>query len=285
MSERVWLNGRLVAAERARVPAFDYGFLYGLGLFETMRACDAKVFRLERHLQRLAEGAHVLGLPPLPSDDVLRAAVSETLAANGLRDARVRLTVTAGPGAPLPDPSTCHKPTVLLVARPHTQQATAGCRALIASFPTNSASPLTRLKSTCYAPYLLARQKARARGLDEALLLNERGELAECSTSNLFLLKDGALLTPDVPSGVLPGVTREAVLELATALGMRAREERLSLDALWGCDEAFVTNSLIGIVPLLAVDGRALGAGGSGETTIRLFRAYEQLVRAETGAV
>ena len=217
MSDIVYLNGSLVPRSQARISALDYGFLYGFGLFETMRAYEGRVFRLDRHLNRLARSAEVLGLP-LPVTD-LRSAVMATIQANQLGDARVRIAVSIGEGGMVPDPSTCDKPTVLILAghyQPYPEQVyEKGSKAIVSSIRRNSQSPLSRLKSANYLESMLARQEARAAGVDEALCLNEKGLLAEASMSNVFLVTNGTLRTPGPGSGILPGITREAILELA----------------------------------------------------------------------
>lgn len=286
MGEIVYLNGSLLPRNQARISALDYGFLYGFGLFETMRAYNGRVFRLGSHLRRLAGSAEILGLPIGALN--LEAAVMDTIRANGLGDARIRIAVSIGEGAVAPDPGTCNEPTVLVVAehyQPYPQQVyQKGFRAVVSSIIRNSRSPLARLKSANYLESILARQEARATGADEALCLNEKGFLAEASMSNIFLVGNGALRTPGPESGILPGITRQIVLELARRLGISTLEQDTRQDELFRAEEAFLTNSLIEVMPLTEVDGRHIAAGRPGSITRRLMAAYKELVLAEERA-
>jgi len=281
VSEIVYLNGSLIPRSQASISALDYGFLYGFGLFETMRAYGGQVFRLDSHLNRLARSAEILGLPIETPD--LKGAVMDTIQANKLSDARVRITVSIGEGEMTPDPSTCNKPTVLILAghyEPYPEQVyEKGFRAIVSTIRRNSQSPLSRLKSANYLESILARQEARAAGVDEALCLNERGLLAEASMSNIFLVADGILKTPGQESGILPGITRETILELALPLGINTLEHDIRLDELFQAQEAFLTNSLIEVMPLTEVDGKAIGSGRPGSLSKRLMAAYRKMVR------
>jgi len=282
MSEIVYLNGCLMPRSQASISVLDYGFLYGYGLFETMRAYGGQVFRLDSHLNRLVRSAEVLGLSIGVTD--LKDAVMATLQANQLSDARIRITVSIGEGSMVPDPSTCNKPTVLIIAghyQPYPEQIyQKGFRAVVSSIRRNSQSPLSRLKSANYLENMLAKQEARAAGVDEALCLNEKGLLAEASMSNIFLVNDGILRTPTEDSGILPGITREVVLELASQLGINTFEQDIRLDELSQTQEAFLTNSLIEIMPLTEIDGKPVGSGRSGPVTQRLMADYRKLVLA-----
>lgn len=288
MEQLVYLNGRLLPRGQAWISPFDHGFLYGFGLFETMRSYSGHIFRLGRHLDRLARSAELLGLPPTTLD--LEAACYDTLKANGLSNARIRLAVSMGEGEGAPDAPAEPKPTVFVAAATYTPPSPGryqdGFKALISSIRQNSQSPLSRLKSANYLTSLLARREARAAGMDEALMLNERGFLCEASTANLFLAKGDCLVTPSVDSGCLPGVTRQVVLELATDMGIRLEERRTAAEELQGADEAFLTNSLLEIMPLREVDRSPIGGGGGVEPgsrmTQRLMTAYMDLVVIET---
>lgn len=281
MSEIVYLNGSLIPRSQARISALDYGFLYGFGLFETMRAYGGQVFRLDSHLNRLARSAEILGLPIEALD--LKGAVRDTIHANKLSDARVRITISIGEGGMVPDPSACTQPTVLILAghyKPYPKQVyEKGFRAVVSSIRRNSQSPLSRLKSANYLENMLAKQEARAAGVDEAICLNEKGLLAEASMSNIFLVNDGILRTPGEESGILPGITREVVLELASQLGINTFEQDIRLDELFQTQEAFLTNSLMEIMPLTEIDGKLVGSGKPESVTQRLMANYKKLVR------
>jgi len=280
MSDVVYLNGKLVARSRAVIPALDYGFLYGYGLFETLRAYNGRVFRLDEHITRLEESAAVLGLPA--DRKALKSAVVNTLGANGLKDARIRITLSAGEGAINADIKTCRKPTLLVVAEhyePYQEQVyRRGFKAIISSVRRDSQSPLARMKTANYMPSILARREAGAAGADEAICLNDKGLVAEAGASNIFLVADNILRTPGLDSGILPGITRQAVLELASRLGIKSLECNIKPEELYKAQEVFLTNSLIEIMPLTVIDDKKIGSGGVGRLTGRLMTAYRETV-------
>ena len=248
-----------------------------------MRAYQGRVFRLDRHLSRLAHSAGVLGISIEMKE--LERGVKDVIRANKLGDARVRITVSPGEGGMTPDPDTCQKPTVLIMAQsyqPYTAEVYEnGFRATVSSIRRNSRSLLSSIKSTSYLDSMLARQEARKAGIEEAICLNEKGLLAEASMSNIFLVVDGGLKTPGLDSGVLPGITREAVLELAARLDIDTLEQDISLEELFQAEEAFLTNSLIEVMPLTQVDGNPVGSGKAGPITRKLSAAYKGLVLTE----
>ncbi|NWF77673.1 MAG: aminotransferase class IV [Chloroflexi bacterium] len=282
MAEIVYLNGQLVPRSKAKLSPFDHGFLYGYGLFETMRAYNGHIFRLDRHLARLRHSAQSLGLANKLAVFDLEAACLETLKANKLKDARLRLTVSAGEGDMAPDSSTCSNPTVLVTARNLVplppEKYESGFKAALSPLRHNSQSPLSRLKSTCYMENILARMAARAAGCDEAILLNEQGYLAEGSTTNIFLVSKGELITPSLKSGVLPGITRETVLEIARSLNIKTQERQVELKELDEAEEAFVTNSILELMPLTWFENKPIGTGKPGQLTRELLTAYRKLV-------
>jgi len=281
VEEIVYLNGSLMPLSQARLSPLDYGFLYGYGLFETMRAYSGRIFHLEKHLARLSRSAKLLGID-LESIPDLEKALYNTLQANNLSHARIRLTLSGGEGEPLPD-LVIRVPTVLIVARSYTpyprQVYKQGFKAIVSRIRRNTQSPASAMKSLNYLDNLLARQEAKLAGADEAILLNEQGFLAEGSMSNIFLVSGNALLTPSEDSGILPGITRGVVLEeLAPSLGMKKIERKIALKELLQADEAFFTNSLIEIMPLTQVGGQNIGSGRAGAVTQRLIAAYKELV-------
>lgn len=287
MAEIIYLNGQLIPRSKAELSPFDHGFLYGYGLFETMRTYNGHIFRLDSHLTRLRCSAESIGLTHsiLSTDEgkqSLKVACMRTLEANKLKDARIRLTVSAGEGDMTPDPGTCPSPTILITARNldplPPEKYEAGFKAAVSFLRRNSQSPLSRLKSTCYMENILARTAAKAAGCDEAILLNERGYLAEGSTTNIFLVSKGEFITPSLESGVLPGVTREAVLEIARASNIKTQERQVELKELIEAEEAFVTNSILELMPLVSVEGRPIGSGKPGKLTGDLLFAYRKLV-------
>ena len=283
MTEIIYFNGHLVPRAEAKLSPFDHGFLYGYGLFETMRAYEGHIFRLDRHLTRLRCSAESLGLrPKLDAFDLENACV-ETLQANKLKDARVRLTITAGEGDMTPDLNTCSNLTVLVAAKNFVplppKRYEQGFKAALSFLRRDSQSPLSRLKCTCYVSNILARMEAKAAGCDEAIMLNELGYIAEGSTANIFLVSKGELSTPSLESGILPGITREAVLEIARDLNIKTVERQVELRELSRAEEAFVTNSIIEVMPLTWLNGEPIGTGKPGKLTRNLMAAYKELVK------
>jgi len=289
--EIVYLDGTLLPRSQARVSVFDQGFLYGYALFETMRAYKGTIFLLERHLARLRSSAEFIGLGSSLTGVDLARVCRDTLQANNLQDARVRLTVSRGEVDAFPGSGVHATPTVLVTAKPYTALPAAvyerGFHALIASVRRCSQSPLARLKSASYLLSLLARREAEAAGRDEALLLNERGDIAEGSISNVFFVASGGLVTPSLEAGILPGITRGVVMELAGDMNIDVTEEAVRPSDLKQFDEAFFTNSVMEIMPLVEVrDGAGevitVGSGKPGAVTRRLITAYREMVARET---
>jgi len=282
MEVLIYINGALVPRRKAGISPFDRGILYGYGLFETMRSYGGRVFSLDRHLARLMHSADKIGLATSLDPAALRQAIHKTLEANKLMDARIRLTVTAGEGERGLAPPTSGMLTIIVVAEelvlPPPQAYEDGIGAAVVSVRRNSQSPLAGIKSIGYLDNLLAHSEAVAAGADEAILLNERGFVAECSTSNIFLVVEGRLLTPSAESGILPGITREEVLELALNLGIKVVAGEIPLAHLIRADEAFLTNSVVEVMPIAKVDGKPIGTGKPGEVTKRLMAAYRELV-------
>ena len=285
----VWLDGALIPREVASVSVDDMGFLYGAACFETMRAPAGTVFRLERHLDRLKSGLEALAVPP-PPRATLREAVAATLDANApgagedgaVFGVRVRLTVSAGRGSGRPDLSAPSAPTVLVVGEPLTAPP-GPTRLAVASQRLDQHRPLREAKTANYLLSLLALAEARAAGCDEALILNHRGHVAEAATANLFVAVDGVLVTPPMDDGPLPGVTREAVLECASASAIPVAERTLTLDDLASVDELFLTNSIVGVRPVSAVEDLWRAGERPGPLTAALAAAYDRLVRSECG--
>jgi branched-chain amino acid aminotransferase group I len=291
MEEIVYLNGSLIPRSQAKVSAFDYGFLYGYGLFETMRAYGGKIFLLDRHLARLLESAAVIGLSSKLSDIDLTKACLDILRANNLQEARVRLTVSRGEAGAFPGDKSDAAPTVLVTATayspPPAQLYNRGYKALLSSFHRDSQSPLSKLKSTSYLLSVLSRLEAEAAGLDEALLLNERGFIAEGSISSVVFVNRSGLVTPSLESGILPGITREVVLELADILKIDVIEGDVRSEVLRQFDEAFLTNSVMELMPLVEVRDKkgkiiVIGSGKPGALTRKLMAAYKEMVERET---
>lgn len=293
MEEIVYLNGSLVPRSEALISVDDHGFLYGYGLFETMRAYNGKIFLLDRHLTRLQSSARAIRLDASFADIDLAKACIDTLKANGLREARLRLTVTRGKADSFASPVITCKPTVLVTARSYSAMPeeiyNKGYRVGISSFGRYSQSILSGHKSTNFLNNILAKMEAEASGLDESLLLNENGCFTEGSISNIFFISsDSSLVTPSLQSGILPGITRMVVMELAGSNGISITEKDVKSGELINFKEAFLTNSVMEIMPLVEVRERTgktitIGSGKPGSLTKRLMAAYKKLVERETG--
>ncbi len=281
----IFLNGAMLPERDLHLSALDRGFTLGDGVFDTLRAVTGRVFRLADHLDRLRRAAEALDLPlPLSAAELDRA-ISDALQANGLEDALIRVTVSRGVPAergllPPASPS----PTLAIHPQPFSgypeERYNRGYRAALSSIRRNESSPLSRIKSCNYLDSVLARMEAARRGFDEALMLNCAGHLACGSSSNLFLVFGGSLATPSLDGGVLDGITRRTVIEIAARRGIRCAERSIAPEDLPGASEAFVTNTALGVMPLVAVESEALGHGSPGPITLGLRDDYLRLLHA-----
>lgn len=293
-----FLNGRLVPVDHALVRAEDAGFQHAVGLFETMSAHHGRVFRLDAHLARLAESARELGLAREINTAPLAEAVNQTLHQNKLDRARVRLTVTAGAVSLLAGPTgTPPTPTLLITASPPTEYDPAyftdGILALIAAPKANPFDPLAGHKTLAYWGRLRALRQAASAGAGEAIWLNVTNHLASGSISNVFLVKDEALLTPiargeevaqALAAPVLPGITRAAVIELAERESLPVHRRMLTVEDLLEADEVFLTNSSWQILPVTRIEKKTIGSGKAGPVTMRLRERLLDLIEQETSA-
>ncbi len=248
----VWVGDRLVARDQATVPLDDFAARYGAACFETMLARHGRVFRLTAHLDRLAVGLRGMGVQP-PPVEVLRAAIAATLHANGLRDASVRLVVSAG-SAHAPDLDAARGPLLSVTADPLAPPA-GPAHLRIVGVRLDERRPLLGAKTANFLPYLLARQEARQGGAEDALLLNHAGDVVESATANVFVLLRGVLVTPRLADGPIAGITRATVIEVARALGQRVEERCLAPAELSEAEAVVLTNSLVGFRPVAHVEG------------------------------
>lgn len=278
----VWVNGEPQLADGAHVSARDRGLTLADGLFETMRAHDGKVFRLEQHLARLTAGLLTFGIP---APVALRSSIAGAMAAAGAGHASVRITVTRGIGPPGLAPPEDARPTVIVAVAPMPEFPetiySAGLTAHVASGRRNERAMTAGLKTIAYTDSVAALLEARRHGADEALFLDTKGNCSEASASNLFAWIDGALATPPASCGALPGITRAVVLELAAALAIPTEERPFGLDDLRGAREAFLTSSIRGLAPLVRVGDSPIGLGKPGEATQALRDAYAALLMRE----
>ena len=289
MVEMVYLNGRIVPGSEARISVYDHSFLYGYGLFETMRAYSGVIFRLGEHLTRLYKSAETIGLD-LKGIDLSRAC-RETVEANGLKSARIRLTVSHGESEAFPWQESTGQPVVVITAREYQPISPdvfqRGYKVGISSCRRSRYSSLNNIKSTNYLVSILARKEAVARGFDEALLLNEDGCITEGSTSNIFFVTGSGLVTPPLDSGILPGITRDTVIEIARELGIDMAQEDVKPADINRFNQAFLTASTMEIMPvasIVAQDGDSVfQSSGTGNIIPLLVKAYREKVAEETG--
>jgi branched-subunit amino acid aminotransferase/4-amino-4-deoxychorismate lyase len=276
----VWLNGRVLEAPRAHVSALDRGLLHGDGCYDTWRAYAGVPFATAAHVRRLARTARILGLPPVARGDVWHARATRLVAANGLRDAAIRLTVTRGDTGDGLLPSRRGRPTLLLTVRPLPpdleEQRARGIGAILLPFSRNAGVHWARYKLLGHASAVQGRQLAARRGAAEGIYVSADGEATEGTTSNLFAVRRGTLRTPPLASGILGGVTRDLVLRLARRAGIRVSETRLRAADLASADEIFVTASTIEVLPVVRLGRRRVGAGVPGPVARLLQERYRR---------
>ncbi|HYM24295.1 MAG TPA: branched-chain-amino-acid transaminase [Vicinamibacterales bacterium] len=284
MNGLIYVDGDFLPESGAAVSVLDHGLLYGDGIFEGIRAYNGRVFRLERHIERLFDSAKAIRLEmPLPPQDIERVVV-DACRQNRIQDGYIRLVVTRGAGDLTLSPRSCTKPSLIVIARevaPLFGRAEREGIALATSAfrrnPPDALSP--SIKSLNYLNNVLARIEAHDKGADEALLLDRDGYVAEGTADNIFIVTERALVSPPTPTN-LRGITRETILRLAADLGVRTEERRFALFDLWTAREAFICGTFAEVAPVRSVDGRLIGSGEPGPTTRRLMAAYGELVRS-----
>jgi branched-chain amino acid aminotransferase len=282
--EWVCINGQLLSADQACISVFDSGFMQGVGLFETLRAYRGRVFRLQLHLDRLAQSARTLGWGLVPDSAAMSDCIEQVVGATEADEVRVRLTVTTGSLRV----SDSEPPALTLVAT-----ASAGARypvelyangvtLVVSRYRQSAADPTIGHKTTSYFARLASLREAHAVGAFESLWLTPDERVAEGAISSLFAVRDETLLTPPLDTPVLPGITRAAVIELSAGLRIPVREQALRLQDLLAADELFLTNSLMQLMPVVRIGREAIGTEKPGDVTRRLAEAYDQRVVRET---
>jgi branched-chain amino acid aminotransferase len=294
VSTIVNLNGVMADQAHAMISVFDRGFLYGEGVYETLRTYDSRPFLFDRHMRRLRRSAGMLALPVPLSDDAIADRFHDTMRAAGLdggpgREAYIRMLVTRGVGDLSYDLDACRSPSIVVIVKPQVDPAPAvyerGVRVVIVSTVRNHPGTVNpMIKSNNLLNNALAMQEAVKQGAFEGVKRNFRGELAECTTSNLFVVRDGAALTPPLAAGLLPGITREFLFEVGAGCGIPVRESVLRDEDLFGADEAFLTSTTRELVPIVRVDDRAIGTGVPGAVTTALLAAFRERARTLSGA-
>ena len=286
MGLKIYLNGKLVEGSEAKISVFDHGLLYGDGVFEGIRSYGSLVFKLKEHIDRLYESAHTLLLKiPLTKQEMVQAVVA-TLKANRLKDAYIRLVVTRGPGDLGLDPRKCARATVFIITdkivlypdRVYKE----GMEIVTVPTPRNVPEALNpQIKSLNYLNNILAKIEATNAGVQEALMLSSHGYVAECTGDNIFIVRGGALLMPPPYAGILKGITRACVMDLARKAKVAVREEMMTRHDLYNAEECFLTGTAAEIAPIVKIDGRTIGAARPGKVTLRLMKAFREATRID----
>lgn len=286
----VHLNGKIVPSKEAMVSVFDHGFLYGDGIYETMRVYDGVVFKLEEHLKRLYRSALLIGLM-IPLDiDHLKIAIYETLIANALRNAYVRLTISRGRGPIGLDPDFCPEPTIIIIAQEFKEYPKAfyknGISLIISETRRNLKEAINpRIKSLNFLNNILAKIEAKKRNAYEAIMLNAYGKLTEGTISNVFFYKDSILCTPSLDCGILDGITRGMIIELARREDLKVKEGKFTKKDIYSAEEVFLTNTTMEVMPVLKIDDQKYAVGNISKFLHKIYRqevnAYIANVKAE----
>lgn len=281
---QVYVNGKLVDSQAAMVSVFDHGLLYGDGVFEGIRVYNAKVFKLQEHVDRLFESALAIRLEIPLSRQEMTDAVNSTVAANGLKEGYVRLVVTRGAGTLGLDPRRCSNPQVIIIADTISlyprEMYENGLKLITASTLRNHSGAVSpRIKSLNYLNNILAKIEGTDADCVEALMLNHKGEVAECTGDNIFIVKNGVLKTPPTDAGILEGITRNAVIDLAREAGVEVREATLLRHDIYVADECFLTGTAAEVIAVVSLDGRPIGSGKPGPVTKELLVRFQKLTR------
>jgi len=283
---KIYLDGKLVPKEEATVSVFDHGLLYGDGVFEGIRFYNGRVFRLEEHIDRLYRSARAIALTIPLDHEQMTQAVLETIRANEMTDGYVRLVVTRGVGSLGLSPKSCPRPTVFIIAAGialypeemyHTGLKLVTCATRRISH--GALSPM--VKSLNYLNNIMAKIEAEQSGAGEGLMLNEQGCVAECTGDNVFIVREGRLITPPISAGALVGVTRQVVFEMAEKEGLDIREENITRYDIYTADECFLTGTAAELIPVVELDSRKINDGKPGAVTKRLAEIFRELTRAE----
>lgn len=287
MSLQIYINGEFFDKENAKISVYDHGLLYGDGVFEGMRAYSGVVFRLKEHLHRLYESAQAICLQIPMELSALGDAVNATLAKNKLEDAYIRLVVTRGAGALGLDPNKTSNPQIIIIADSISLYPAEfydkGLSIITASTIRNHPAALSpRIKSLNYLNNIMAKIEGLQAGCVEALMLNHKGEVAECTGDNIFIVKNGTLLTPPKDAGILEGITRNAVMELAVDAGIPVEEKAMTRHDVFVADECFLTGSAAEVIPVVKIDSRPIKDGQVGPITKKLLAAFKTMIRRKS---
>jgi len=282
---KIYLNGSFVEKQDAKVSVFDHGFLYGDGGFEGIRSYDRQVFKLKEHVDRLYETLHTLMIDPEMTKEQMFEAIVGTLKENSLSDAYIRVIVTRGEGDLGLDPQKCHgKPGVVIIADKITlypaELYEKGMEIITVPTVRNHPNALNpQLKSMNYLNNVLAKIEANISGFNEAIMMDYQGTVAECTGDNIFIVKNGKMSTP--AQGRLRGITRDAVMDLATKAKIPVSEAAISRHEVYNAEECFLTGTAAEIIPVVKVDGRLIGDGKPGKVTKQMLTAFHKLTKQD----
>ncbi|MEZ5943893.1 MAG: branched-chain-amino-acid transaminase [Planctomycetaceae bacterium] len=284
MSQKIYLNGQLVPEAEAVVSVFDHGLLYGDGVFEGIRVYNRRVFMLPEHVERLYESARAIRLEIPISPEEMTEAVEKTVAANNIEDGYVRLVVTRGAGSLGLDIRRTSNPQVIVIAAtislydPELYEK--GLKIITASTIRNHPSAVSpRIKSLNYLNNILAKIEGTDQGAPEALMLNHKGDVSECTGDNIFVIKQGIIRTPPKDAGILEGITRNVVIKLAREAGYAVEEVTLQRHDIYIADECFLTGTAAEVIPCVSLDGRNIGDGTPGPISRQLLKAFQEFAR------
>lgn len=282
MGLKIYINGQILPQEEAKISVFDHGLLYGDGVFEGIRAYKGKIFMLSQHLDRLYNSATAIALRIPMTKTEMADAIKKTMEANNQTDSYIRLVVTRGIGKLGLDPNKCSAPQVIIITDTIELYPKAlyerGLDIVTVSTIRNHFSALDpKIKSLNYLNNILAKIESIQAGAGEALMLNKDGYVAECAGDNIFIFKDNILLTPPANAGILIGITRNVVMELAAKMGIQVREELMTRYDIYIADECFLTGTAAEIIPVVKIDGRIIGTGKPGRVTLDLLKRYRDL--------
>ena len=285
MNLKIYIDGNFHDQAEAKISVFDHGLLYGDGVFEGIRFYNDRVFRLEEHIDRLWDSAQAIALDIPMSKSELVAATLETIRQNDLHDGYIRLIVTRGVGSLGLSPETCRRPSIIIIAAtimlyPEDLYHKGLTMVTCATRRTPPAALSPRVKSLNYLSNILGKLEAQNAGAGEGLMLNEQGYVTECTGDNIFIVKKGEISTPYLNSGILAGVTRGVVFELAEKLSIRAEERELIRHDIYTADECFLTGTAAEVIPAVQLDRRLIGNGHPGPITLRLIASFRELTRA-----
>jgi branched-chain amino acid aminotransferase len=281
----IYIDGKYLPGDQAKISVFDHGFLYGDGVFEGIRAYDGRVFRLKEHLDRMYDSAKTIDLHPPLSKDELAEVICELLRMNKLDNAYIRPIISRGVGDLGLDPRKCKKPSVIVIATSwgamYGDLYDKGLKAITVSVRRNPAEALPpNVKSLNYLNNILAKIEANYKGGDEAIFFDTNGYVSEGSGDNLYVVKNGEIITPATLNN-LRGVTRMVVLEIAQSLGIPVREQNLGYFDLYAADEVFCSGTAAEVAPITWIDGRVIGSGTPGPVTRQLMAAFRAVTEKE----